>query len=80
MLANHLDVAEPVAPVLHRSIVAGLHDKRGCCIIDIVFTRYRGIDILHFFLASHVANDHFLHYLPRSLRVCVNSVCTFFLD
>ena len=60
MLSNHLDVAEPVSPIVDNAIILRVHDE--CCRgrVQLMSALDRAIDILNFLLALNPANDHLL--------------------
>ena len=76
MLANHLDVTEPVSPVIDDSVILRIHNKCGSCLIDVVAALNCRCDILDALLASHPANDHFFNDLARCLRVSMHPIGT----
>ena len=80
MLANHLDVTEPVSPVLHNASILSLQNKSGRGIADIVLALYCRCDVTHMLLALHPANYHVSHQLSAGLRVRVDAIGTFDLD
>ena len=60
MLANHLDIAEPVAPMVDNAIVLRVHDECRRGRVQLMSALDRAINVLNFLLALNPANDHLL--------------------
>ena len=80
VLSNHLNVAEPVPPVLDGASILGLHYESSRGITNVVLALHSRCYIRHVLLALHPPDYHVLDQLAAGLRVCVNAICTFDLD
>ena len=80
VLANHLNITEPVPPILLFSIVFNLHDECSRDIVKAVTTLHRRTDVFNVFLPLRPTDNHLLNELARGLGVRMNAIGTMSLD
>jgi len=80
VLADHLNVTEPVPPVLNNATILSLQNKSGRGIADIVLAVHCRCDVTYVLLALHPANYHVSNQLSAGLRVRVHAIGSFDLD
>ena len=80
MLANHLDVAEPVSPVVDGAIVLRVHDEGRCELVKLMTALDRAVDVFDLLLALNPANNHLFDDGAGGFCMSVDTVGALLLD